>query len=641
MLKQFNVQKIGKSKRVAAFGLVAILAAKSAMADVDFSASVDRREIPLSGTVALRITIRSEDQSGSTEPSFEASDFQVLNDYKSISVESHYDSNSGRFQVTRKNLFTKVLRPTKLGLLKISKIQLNTGGKILRAPDITVRVVSSSAGGNSNNANSPSRRYDDDSDVGLGKPVFVRAEVSRKAAYKGQQIVVSYYVYHRVRIFNLQLDKFPSLPGFLREDLDVPLVSQRYQVEEVKVNGVPYQRTLLARYAAYPLQDGNLEIDPMSIKFSYYSKPQEPAIDDEDPFFGFFQQLVPKNGASESEKVTIHITPLPENGRPADFSGGVGKFSVVSAIDKYEVRQDEAVTLTLKVEGQGNISAINSPKLNLPDGIELFESKGRSQNSKSGLSEKIFEILFIPRRTGSFTLPGVEFSFFDPDEKIYYKRSTEPVILNILPSQKSPEEIENRNVTTVPSNHPSEEPRGFKLPDETGLSKTPFHLWRLFYWAFAGVFAAFISLIGIDSIRRKREQARTKGPSPHAEFEQTLQKLRQLSKESGGSGAHGGAPSTNDQIVQIYDDLMDAFSRFLDHKFGVHVQGLSRLELENFLLQCGVKPEIWQQLASLYEFAESVQYSHQEAAEKSPAWIELPKKLNDAEEIFRAISNLR
>ena len=157
-------------------------------------------------------------------------------------------------------------------------------------------------------------------------------------AYKGEQIIVSYYLYRRVRVFNIQVDKFPILNGFLREDLEMPVLGQRLDTERVVLDGVPYERSLLMRYAAYPLQEGKLQIDSTSLKYAYY--PGSESTDDEDPFMGFFRQMQPQQGQERSEQVPIEVLPLPEEGKPNSFTGGVGDFSLVAAVDKYR-RQGE------------------------------------------------------------------------------------------------------------------------------------------------------------------------------------------------------------------------------------------------------------------------------------------------------------
>ena len=159
-----------------------------------------------------------------------------------------------------------------------------------------------------------------------GPGFFCRTEVSKDKVYKGEQVIVRYYLYRRVRVMNLSIDKFPVLSGFLSDEPDMPVL-QRLDNETVVLDGLVYQRSLLAQYSAYPLQEGKLKIDTMAVKYTYFA---DPGLQDdgEDPFMNFFQQLTPRQADAHSDAVTIDVEPLPSDGRPSSFSGGVGDFYV-------------------------------------------------------------------------------------------------------------------------------------------------------------------------------------------------------------------------------------------------------------------------------------------------------------------------
>src|SRR5262249_26014080 len=149
----------------------------------------------------------------------------------------------------------------------------------------------------------------------------------------------------------------------------------------------------------------------------YY--PSVNSMDEEDPFLGFFRQMNPQQGQNSSDQLTIEVMPLPEQGKPNSFTGGVGDFNLTAAVDKYDVRANEAVTLTLKVEGRGNLAAIGEPKAKWPENVELYDSKGVAKSSSGGVGQKVFEFLLIPRAPGKVMLPALEMSFFDPAKGAY------------------------------------------------------------------------------------------------------------------------------------------------------------------------------------------------------------------------------
>ena len=158
---------------------------------------------------------------------------------------------------------------------------------------------------------------------GDAKMFFVKAETSKSRVYKGEQIIISYYLYRRTVANVRDVLQYPSFQGFIREDLEMPILSGRPDFEAVNLGGIPFQRALLARYAIYPIKEGKLKIDGFSVRVDYV--PKNTANEDmmEDPFFQFFTQVTPRTASSKSDPVTIDVLPVPEEGRSNLFTGGV------------------------------------------------------------------------------------------------------------------------------------------------------------------------------------------------------------------------------------------------------------------------------------------------------------------------------
>ena len=414
--------------------IVAVMAALSiwgaaaiAATEPKFEVSVDRSSIGLDESISLKFRILSDGVDSRDEPEFQAPDFDLVNQYSSVFVESYFEN--GRFGARNNRQLTKVLRPTRQGELTISGIQVKLGGKLIQHPPIVIKV----GGGGQGTPPPPAYGGSGAGLRGAGKraaganlPFMIRAEVDQARVYKGQQIVVSYYMYQRARTHNLQVDKFPVLDGFLREDLELPILGQRLMNQEsVVLDGVAYNRVLLARYAAYPLKEGRLSIDSMAIKGNYYAPPGGVG-DSQDPISdalnSFMRQLQPKVWSHRSDPVDVIVDPLPLDGRPTSFTGGVGDFEVTSVVDRITAKVNEPITMVVKVEGRGNIGAVGQPPTKWPDGIEVYETKQKVSGSQGGTASKIFEILLIPRKPGKFVLPEQILGFFSPAERRYKER---------------------------------------------------------------------------------------------------------------------------------------------------------------------------------------------------------------------------
>ncbi|CAM6055007.1 unnamed protein product [Sphagnum tenellum] len=601
--------------------------------EIQFAAEVDEMRIPLDGNVALKLTIRSDQNSNSSDPQFNAPDFDIVGESKSVSIVA--GSGVG---ITNTQQITKVLRPRKAGALKISAIQLNAEGKIFHAPDIEIQVDPNSGSGGSGGTGSGGAgarqsgrlrlqggagNLTEDKAVGASG-AFLKAEINKKTAHKGEQVIVSYYLYHRVKIFNIQVEKFPILNGFLREDLEMPVMGQHLNAEQVLVGGVPYERLLLAKYAAYPLEEGKLSIDSMSLRYNYYSGGFPHNREDEDPFFGFFQQMAPRVATSQSERLQLTVVPLPTEGRTDKFTGGIGDFNVISTVDKYEVRANEAITLSVKVEGRGNISAIQAPQAVWPKSVELYDTKGKAQGGSGGKGEKIFEFLLIPRVPGPLHLPSLEFQFFDPVKNQYYSKSTEAVEIKVLDPAPGSPLIARAHTDSQDASLPAavassggggtqpqkeiQEPRLEELrylkPPESGIQSVSLTTWilRVLYGVSGCLLIWLTALIGKDLIQGGRNRLGLRLKARNLRNAKSWEVLTQAAQS-----AVSGAPWN--EVTHAYEVLSSVILDALDHALGLSSQALSRSELESILMPQEEWKGDWARVKSLLDFADLARFS--------------------------------
>ncbi|GAI04524.1 unnamed protein product, partial [marine sediment metagenome] len=136
-----------------------------------------------------------------------------------------------------------------------------------------------------------------------------------------------------------------------------------------------------------------------------------------DSFFGSTRVITVASG-----QIRVNVKPLPEEGKPSNFSGAVGKYSIQSSIDTLVTTQDQALTLKYKISGMGNINAVKLPELDFPKSVEVFEPKieRKINNKKNKIQGSvIYEYVLIPRRAGDITIPALSFSYFDPSQEKY------------------------------------------------------------------------------------------------------------------------------------------------------------------------------------------------------------------------------
>ncbi len=633
------IQKIGKNWVLGSLLLFTSIAlARSA--DVHFSAQVDSRQVGLGDPVVLILRTQSEGSESTGEPEFRAEGFEVYNQSNQVSMRSQYDSTTGQMSTVTEKSVQVVLRPQKKGNLRITGIQLKMGDQTLKAPDITVQVLAAGKGRQDQNQNPQQNLAQNPFMFGqqippgmmppgmgrgmgarqprhlLGSKIIIKAEVDRKTAYKGEKVIVSYYVYHQPRVLNVQIDKFPVLSGFLREDLDALAMGQPLESEEAKLGDEVFERALLARYAAYPLEDGKLEIDPVAVKYSYIPNRPRAGLgmnDDEDLLSGFFQQMTQQAGQGQSEPLTVEVLKLPEDGRPANFSGGVGKFDLVSMVDKYEVRAGEAITLTVKVEGDGNITTLQEPKGNWPKSVDLYEAKSRNLPSRGGLGAKVFEFLLIPREAGKVTLPALELSFFDPAKKAYYTKSAAPIEINVLEGLpgagaitsgshlKNPQSLSPSSNQQSPSQDSSQPRDLMPSGDPASASNWP-PVWKFLYLASFLAFGGLAGMIGMDlskaaKAKKAKDQAGPGGLSKEwlelqSMTPDTIQKL------------------SSSDLLRFYEILGEVLLNALDDTYQTSARAISRSELQSCLIdQHKFSKGLWDRVARILDYSDQLRFA--------------------------------
>jgi hypothetical protein len=256
--------------------------------------------------------------------------------------------------------------------------------------------------------------------VNTNESFFVYADINKSTAYEGEQVTTNWYIYVKGAIEAIDRAKFPDLKGFWKEIIEeVPGLS----FSQVVVNGIPYKRALLASHALFPIKAGTAIIDEFKIKATVRNQTE----------FGWGQ---PHEYTKSSRRTPLTVLPLPIEGKPLSFSGAVGQFQIQTQVEGMQVKAGQPFTLKVRFEGQGNAKLIELPPISWPDGLTVFDTKSESKFFKNGQSYKEFEILLIPNQEGSFKIPLITFSYFDPQQKKYITKTTEELQLIAIKSDQ-------------------------------------------------------------------------------------------------------------------------------------------------------------------------------------------------------------
>ena len=246
---------------------------------------------------------------------------------------------------------------------------------------------------------------------------LIKVEADKKEAYKGEQVLVSWSLYTQGRVRDIDTLKYPTLKGFWKEDIHL---ATHLNYEKEVVNGVSYNKALLASYALFPIDEGQAFIDPYQAKAT---------------IMGF--NLKNFQTVKSSEQISILIKPLPLEGRPSHFSGGVGNFQMSVGVSDRSVVTNQPFSLKVRFEGMGNAKFIELPELPIGSDLEIYDIKNESQFFKNGQSFKEFEILLIPRQRGETMIGEIRTSYFDPKKEEYVSMNSKLIRLTVLQGMES------------------------------------------------------------------------------------------------------------------------------------------------------------------------------------------------------------
>jgi hypothetical protein len=200
------------------------------------------------------------------------------------------------------------------------------------------------------------------------------------------------------------------------------------------INGVTYRVATLRKVALFPTRSGEISIEPMTISLDAVVKQKRRSRSIFDDFFDDpFGRTVKTTVSSQS--LTITVKSLPKAGRPAEFDGVVGRYNIALKADKRELKANEAVSLKLSLQGDGNIKLLKAPKINLPSDMEIYDPKEKTnitRNNNLISGSKVIEYIIVPRFKGEYKIEPVSFSFFDPVKSRYLTLKTDPIVLSIL-----------------------------------------------------------------------------------------------------------------------------------------------------------------------------------------------------------------
>lgn len=349
-------------------------------------------------------------------------------------TESHGTSISivnGDFSKTVTTTYTYVLQGFTPGVHTIPAASAVVKGKTYSTKPLSIEVVSggtSNGGGSSQTGQGNGAQQQADAPKVAADDIFARVTVSRSEVYKGEPVVVALKLYSRVQ-FGLDDVKFPSFNGFWQQDIS----RQETPSQRETYNNRVYDTWTLKEYLLYPQQSGTLTIDPFDlnvvVRYQVQSKPRN--IFDELMGGGANVQDVRKKLSSQPVKINVRDWP---DGAPASFNGAVGQFTFETTPPAANMNANTSGTYVVKVSGTGNFPMIRPLRIEFPTSFEEYNvttSENIKHTHAGTTGSRQYSYPFIPRMEGSYTIPELQFSYFDPRQARYITLSAREVSIEV------------------------------------------------------------------------------------------------------------------------------------------------------------------------------------------------------------------
>lgn len=561
----------------------------------------------------------------------ELNDFDLLaGPYTSTSSSTSFVN--GKRTSTYQQTFTYTLMARREGEFTISPATIMVDGNRHTSNALRITVLPedkpTSNGGASNSGavqqpSDPSAQRSN-SGAGSGDNLFVRTIVSKTKVSEQEALLLTYKLYFAgVDVAQLTNNtRLPEFTGFLKQEIEL---GER-QTELEHYNDRNYQTFVLYQTLLYPQHAGDIKIDPASFEAVLRVQTRQQVRSIFDDFFGSYTNVT---RAITAPGQTIHVEALPA-GKPNDYSGAVGQFSLTGSVSSTDVKANEALTIKLVIKGAGNMKLIKTPAIDWPEGFEAYDPKvtNNFKTTSSGVSgTKSIEYLAIPRAAGEYTIPAITFSYFDIQEKAYKTLSTSPYTIHV---QRGAGEA--TDATTIQQfNH------GVSIPQQESIkqlgsdiryihttelpSVKPASDWAGLMLAVAAL-ASLLTLVLLLVLRRQiRENAdltRLRYKKANKVAQKRLNTAKKLLKGT--------------DLTAFYAEIERAAWSYLSDRLSIPTAELNKENIADILTRKGVSNELIAEVKSVLSTAEFARYAPSAAGDPAAMYDAAAKLINQLED---------
>lgn len=476
-----------------------------------------------------------------------------------------------------------VLRPKRAGTFVIKGGGMQSrAGTVFEHDPVRVTVSSSRVGqgsippdmGDQNDAQPSNEPFDARN---LNRYIFLKAEVDKTKVVVGEQVNVTYKLYTRLRMAMMPT-QMPQLNGFwAMEDS----VSDKGQAHQENYNGQRYEVHTIRKVALFPQQAGTLKIDAMKAT-GWVEIPT-------DDMFGFSQR---QEKDLSTQPVEIQVSSLPSTS--GSFSGAVGRFSISSSIQSLAYTTDDAIQLTFEIIGKGNIGLINAPTLDLPSGLNQLTPSTHDSIQEvmpSLYGSRKFVYTITADSAGHYTIPAINFTYFDTDERGYKTLSTAAINLSVSKG-KGNKKIDSKDLTALQDIHNIKT----EVPNWNETRVNP--LFSPIFWFILS--APPLLFLAFGAAKRRKERLGINNKELAANNPEKMAKMRLEAARKA---------IQNQENELFYEEVSKALSLYLSDKLNVPLNILTKEKIHEQLSQRGIQETLIQETLEQLNACEKALYT--------------------------------
>lgn len=553
--------------------ILLFLSFQAIIAQVQFEAKVSKQTLGLNERLRIDFTM-NDDGDNFTPPNFEG--FKIVAG-PSQQVSQSWINGKSSFNKT----YSYFLLPMQKGVLVIRQASIDIRGQIYKTSPIKITVTAA--------VEQP--RDPNDTQVTADQSLHLVAEISKTNPYLNEPITVVYKIYfsYNIGITNWrELDK-PKYNDFWSQNIDI----KQLVAEEGRYKGEKYRFVTLRKTVLYPQKSGKLVIEPLSLDVDVQLPSNRRNI------FGQVLLVEDHKRVSAGAK-TINVKALPEAGKPADFSGAVGRFAFKVIPSKTNIKSGESLDLEVSVSGTGNLKLFTLPKPIVPTALEMYDPVHSEKVSTplSGMTGRISDkYAIIPQYKGKYPIKPMTFTYFDLGSQSYKTVTSPEIMINVL---EGPNATDNSVASTSDTKKSavlsSAQFKFIKLKtDLTSMNQSDFYGSTLFYLLAC---LPFLCIPVIVLFKKKKEAIDGDVAGNKIKLSNKLAKkyLSEAQKEIGNK-------------EPFYIALEKAMHNFLKAKINIETSEMSKEKISEILLERKANPESISAFINLTENCEFARYA--------------------------------